>query len=248
MGRFEGQTVLVTGASRGLGAALALGFAREGAFVALGCRGQGAKAEEVLAAVRGVGGDGCVLAFDVRERAAVDAAVESLCATRGALDVLVNNAGVACDGPFALMSASDFEDVVNTNLLGTFHVSQAVLPTMMAARRGSIVNVASIAGQHGSAGQANYAASKGGVLALTRTLALELAPRGIRVNAVVPGFLDVGLAARLDHRAAARARERIPLGRFGRGEEVARVVCFVASDEASYLTGQALVVDGGLTA
>jgi 3-oxoacyl-[acyl-carrier protein] reductase len=177
----------------------------------------------------------------------VDAAVDGIVAARGAPAVVVNNAGVARDEPFAMMSASSWDEVLATNLGGTFNVCRAVARPMMGQRSGAIVNVASVAGLHASAGQANYAASKGGVLAFTRTLAAEMAPRGIRVNAVVPGLCSTGMAARLDRRVAEQKRAGIPLGRFGTGEEIARVVLFLASDDAAYVVGQAIVADGGLS-
>jgi 3-oxoacyl-[acyl-carrier protein] reductase len=164
----------------------------------------------------------------------------------GGLDVLVNNAGVARDEPFALMSQNTWDEVLKTNLDGVFHCCRAAVRPMLAKKRGAIVNMASVAGQHAAPMQANYSASKGGVLALTATLGAELAPKGIRVNAVVPGFLDAGMAQRLDHGLAEKIKARVPIGRFGRAEEVAKAVLFLASDEASYVVGQALVVDGGL--
>lgn len=242
------RIVLVTGASRGLGREIALAFAREGAFVAVGCRTREDKARETLEAVRAEGGDGEIARLDIRDPEAVNAVVDRLTRERGGLDVLVNNAGVARDALFAMMSAEDWAETVTVNLQGTFHCCRAALRPMMARRKGAIVNVASVAGLHASPGQANYAASKGGLLAMTRTLAVEMAPYGIRVNAVVPGLLKAGMAARLDHRVAEEKTRRIPLGRFGDAAEVARVAAFLASDAASYVVGQAIVVDGGMTA
>jgi 3-oxoacyl-[acyl-carrier protein] reductase len=239
--RFDGRTVLVTGASRGLGRTLARAFADEGALVYVGCRQREADAQETL------GDRGRALVFDVRDRAAVDAAVKRILDERGRLDVVINNAAIARDEPFAMMQAESFDDVLAVNLGGAFHVCRAVARPMMAAKSGAIVNIASIAALHASPGQANYAASKGGLVALTRTLAAELAPRGVRVNAVVPGLLSTGMAARLDHRVLERRVAAIPVGRVGAPEEVARVVTFLASDEASYVVGQAIVVDGGLS-
>ena len=197
--------------------------------------------------MREAGGDGNLLAADARDRAAVVAAVDRVTLERGGLDVLVNNAGLAGDEPFAMMAQESWDDVIAVNLDGVFHFCRAAVRPMLARKRGAIINVASVAGLRASVGQANYAASKGGVLALTRTLGAELAPRGIRVNAVVPGLIAAGMAARLDRRVAERARAAIPLGRFGAAEEVAKVVVFLASDDAAYVVGQALVVDGGLS-
>lgn len=245
--RFAGRTVLVTGASRGLGRDIAVAFGREGAFVHAAYRAREADAEETLRLVREAGGDGATLQLDVRDRAAVDGAVGRIVAERGAPDVVVNNAGVARDELFAVMSPESWDDVLAVNLGGTFNVCRAVARPMMGRKRGAIVNVASVAGLHASPGQSSYAASKGGVLALSRTLAAELAPRGIRVNAVVPGLCATGMAARLDRRVADARRAAIPLGRFGGGDEIARVVLFLASDDAAYVVGQAIVADGGLS-
>ncbi len=245
--RFAGRTVIVTGASRGLGRAIAAAFGAEGAYVVLGFRSRSEEAAESLRLVREAGGDGLALPFDVSARPAVDAAVERVLAERGAVDVLVNNAALTRDELFPLMAEESWAEVLAVNLGGVFHTARAVVRPMIARKRGAIVNIASVAGLHASPGQANYAASKGGVLALTRTLAAELAPRGVRVNAVVPGLVAAGMAARLDPSLAARKRAAIPLGRFAAADEIARAVLFLASDDAAYIVGQALVVDGGLS-
>jgi 3-oxoacyl-[acyl-carrier protein] reductase len=243
--RFAGRSALVTGASRGLGRAIAVAFAREGARVGIGFRSHAADAEQTLAEVTAAGGTGVLLPFDVRDQGAVESALRRF-ADSGGLDILVNNAGVVQDQLFALMAREAWDAVVGTDLTGTYLCCRAAVPLLLAQRRGAIVNVASVAGLRASPGQANYAAAKGGVVALTATLAAELAPRGIRVNAVVPGLLATGIGARLDRRVAEQRRAAIPLGRFGEGEEVARAVLFLASDEASYVVGQCLAVDGGL--
>lgn len=244
-GRFEGSSVLVTGASRGLGRAVAIAFAREGARVGIGYRVREEEATRTLDAVVAAGGRGEALRFDVRDPAAVRGAVDAF--ARGGLDALVNNAAVVRDQLFPLLAPEEWDEVLATGLTGAYHCCRAVAPVLMRQRRGAIVNVASVAGLRASPGQANYSAAKGGLLALTATLAAELAPRGVRVNAVVPGLLTTGMGSRLDHRAVERQREAIPLRRLGEGEEVARVVLFLASEEASYVIGQALVVDGGLS-
>lgn len=246
MARFSDRSVLVTGGSRGLGRALAEAFAREGARVGIGYRGRREDAEKTLALVESAGGRGVLLPFDVREPRAVGSAVDGFSRDTG-LDVLVNSAALARDQYFALMSLEEWEGVISVNLHGTYHCCRAVLPGMMARRRGAIVNVASVAGLRASPGQANYAASKAGVIGFTTTLAAETAPYGVRVNAVVPGLLATGMGARLDRRIAERRRSMIPLARFGEADEVARVVLFLASEDASYVVGQCLVVDGGLS-
>ena len=246
--RFTGRTVVVTGASRGLGRDIATAFGQEGAYVVVGYRSGAARAEETLELVRAAGGDGVVSAFDVRDSDAVRAAFDATLAARGRIDVLVNNAAVVSDAPFALMERSAFDDVIDTNLRGVFHCCRAVVGAMMGARSGAIVNVGSVVGMRASPGQANYAAAKGGVVTLTATLALECAARGVRVNAVLPGPLSTGMAIRGDPRLLRDITGRTPANRLGTGAEVAAVVLFLASDAASWVIGQSIVVDGGLTA
>jgi 3-oxoacyl-[acyl-carrier protein] reductase len=244
---FEGQTVVVTGASRGLGRAIAAAFGAEGAHVIVGYRTRAKDAAETVRLVEEAGGASAAVPLDVRDKKSVSAAVDQVLAASGQIDVLVSNAAVARDELFPLMEQESWDDVIDVNLTGVFRCVRAVARPMIARKKGAIVNVASVAGLHASVGQANYAASKGGVIALTRTLAAELAPSGIRVNAVVPGILTTGMAARLDRRVLDRKRGSIPLGRFGDAAEVAQAVVFLASERASYLIGQALVVDGGLS-
>jgi 3-oxoacyl-[acyl-carrier protein] reductase len=247
MKRFVGATVLVTGASRGLGRSIAVGFAREGAFVFVGYRVGEAAANETLTQVKAVGGDGQLIGFDVTDGAAVDKAVDAMLAQRGRLEVVVNNAGVARDELFAMMRRESWREVMSANLDGTFNVCRAVARPMMGKKRGAIVNVASVAAQRASPGQVNYAASKGGVLAMTQTLAAELGPRGVRVNAVVPGLCNTGMVDAVDRRLIEARLKHLPLRRLGTGDDIAQAVCFLASDDAAYVVGQALVVDGGLT-
>jgi 3-oxoacyl-[acyl-carrier protein] reductase len=245
---FDGQTIVVTGASRGLGRAIALAFAAQGAHVVIGYRARQDEATRVQELAVEAGGTATLWACDMQDPAAIEAGMDRILAERGGIDVLVNNAAVVQDAPFALMTHENWDDVVRVNLGGVFACCRSVARSMMAKRKGAIVNVASVAGIHASPGQTNYAASKGGIIAFTKTLAAELARQGIRVNAVVPGLLSTGMVTRLDHRIAREKKQLIPLGRFGTAEEVADVVLFLASPAAAYIIGQAIVVDGGLTA
>lgn len=247
MKRFEGKTVFVTGASRGLGASMARAFAAEGANVWIGYRVRENEASETATSIEKAGGKAQCVAFDMRRPEDVEKAFDTVIKDAGTLDVLVNNAAVNRDGPFAIMDESAWIDVIDADLNGTARCCKAGIRAMWRARKGAIVNIASIAGPMASPGQANYAASKGGIIALTRTLGAELAPKGIRVNAVVPGLIDAGMTTKVDSRFLDEKRKRIPAGRLGHADEVARAVLFLASDEASYIIGQALVVDGGLT-
>lgn len=245
---FEQQTVVVTGASRGLGRAITLAFAARGAHVVIGYRSKHDEAQQVQELAVQAGGGATLWACDMNDPANIDAGVERILAERGGIDVLVNNAAVVQDAPFALMTQESWDEVIRVNLGGVFACSRAVARPMMAKRKGAIVNVASVAGIHASPGQTNYSASKGGVVAFTATLGAELARYGIRVNAVVPGLLSTGMLTKVDHRITAQKKQMIPLGRFGTAEEVAEVVLFLASPAASYIIGQSIVVDGGLTA
>jgi 3-oxoacyl-[acyl-carrier protein] reductase len=245
--RWEGSTVLVTGASRGLGRTIAKAFAAEGAFVGIGYHRFDQRAEQTLSEIQDTGGSATLVKADVSDPEAVDNAIRTFLAEHDGINVLVNNAAIVDDKPFALMSADNWSSVLQTNLGGVFNCSRAVVRSMMAKGKGAIVNIGSVAGLIASPGQANYAASKGGIMALTRTLAAELAPKGIRVNSVVPGLLTEGIAQRMDRHLAEERREQIPLARFGTPEEVTHAVLFLASDDASYITGQQLVVDGGLS-
>jgi 3-oxoacyl-[acyl-carrier protein] reductase len=240
---FENKVVVVTGGSRGIGRAIVERFAALGARVFFTYHQSDDLAQEVAAAC-GAEKIKCSQA----DAAAIEAAVEHVLATAGKLDVLVNNAGITSDQFLMLMPAGDWDKVIDTNLNGVYRWCKAVSRTMLGARQGAIVNIASIAGLVGVAGQTNYCASKGALLAFSRALAAELGTRGIRVNTVVPGFIETDMSAKVPRSIRERNLERILLRRFGKASEVAAVTTFLASDEASYIAGQTIIVDGGLTA
>lgn len=240
--RLEGRVALVSGASRGLGRAIAERLSAEGAKVACGYRREADKAAEVAEACGGY-----AVHLDVTDGACVDAAVASVIERHARIDVLVCAHGVAHDALFAMAPERDWLAEIETNLVGAMRCARAVVRPMMGGGGGSIVHLASVAGLRASPGQAGYSASKGGLLAVTRTLAAELAPRGVRVNAVVPGLIDAGMVKRMDRRHRDARAAHIPMARLGEASEVASAVAFLASSDASYVTGQALVVDGGLS-
>jgi 3-oxoacyl-[acyl-carrier protein] reductase len=235
-----GRVAIVTGAGRGIGRAVAEELARGGAVVVVNYHQSAAPAEELAAAIGGV-----AVRADVSTEHGCTALVEAA-AELGGLDVLVNNAGIIRDGLMLRMSDDDWAAVIETNLTAVFRMCRAAATVMLPRRRGSIVNVTSISGVRGNPGQANYAASKAGVAGLTRSLAKEVARRGIRVNCVAPGFIDTDMVRAMDPRVVEGVKQAIPMRRLGLPEEVARVVRFLCSDAAGYVTGQEWVVDGGL--
>jgi 3-oxoacyl-[acyl-carrier protein] reductase len=244
---FKGKTALVTGASRGIGRAIAVALARGGAKLALNYAGNEAAAEEALRLVREAGSpEARLYRFDVADPAACNAAVESVLADLGGLDVLVNNAGIAVDQLVMRLKDDDWNRQLQVNLTGTFNLIRAVTRPMMKARRGAIVNLTSVVGEMGNAGQAAYSAAKAGQIGLTKSVARELASRNIRVNAVAPGYIDTDMTAGLPEAAKTKMMELIPLGRLGGAEDVANAVAFLASDQASYVTGEVLRVNGGM--
>jgi len=245
--RLEGKTALVTGASRGIGAAIALRLASEGATVVVNYSGSRDAALGVVAAIVEAGGRANALQADVSEPSACTALVEAVVAEYGAIDVLVNNAGITRDGLLVRMTDEDWASVISTNLTGVFSVTRAAARHMMKARSGSIINIASVVGISGNAGQANYAAAKAGVIGLTKSIARELAPRKVRCNAVAPGFIETDMTAALTDAQREGVAGAIAMGRFGTGGDVAAAVAFLASDDAAYITGQTLAVDGGMT-
>jgi 3-oxoacyl-[acyl-carrier protein] reductase len=244
--RLKDQVALVTGASRGIGRAVALELASEGASVVVNYQSQRDAAEEVVCAITRQGGQAFAFQADVTREADVRNLVSFTLRQLGGLDLLVTNAGVVRDQLAASMTLEQWETVIQTNLLGVFLCIRAVLPHMMAKRSGSIIAISSIAAERGGRGHVNYAAAKGGINALTRSLAVELAPRGIRVNAVAPGVILTDMSKRIRNLATDEILAQIPLRRFGEPIDVARAVRFLASEEASYITGEVLHVSGGM--
>ena len=242
----DGKTALVTGASRGIGRAIALCLAAEGARVAINYAGNVKAAEEVKASVEAAGGTAILCQADIADSAAVEAMIADVVKEFGAIDILVNNAGITRDTLLMRMKDEDFAKVLDTNLKGVFYCTKAVSKLMMKKRSGRIVNMASVVGLVGNAGQTNYAAAKAGVIGFSKSAAKELASRGITVNAVAPGFIGTDMTADLPESVKEKALSDIPLGRAGQPEDVANAVLFLASEQASYITGQVVHVDGGM--
>jgi 3-oxoacyl-[acyl-carrier protein] reductase len=247
MSDLSGRVALVTGASRGIGAAIATMLAARGASVAVNYAGSEQAAADVVATIAAVGGTARAVRADVSDATESAGLVDQTIADLGGLDIIVNNAGITRDGLIVRMSDEDWDDVIRINLTGVFNVTRAATRHLMKQRRGSIVNVTSVVGLVGNAGQANYVAAKAGVIGLTKSIARELAPRGVRANAVAPGFIETDMTAELSESIREHARKGIALGAFGSPEDVASAVAFLASDEARYITGQVLAVDGGMT-
>lgn len=238
----DNKVALVTGGSRGIGKSCALELAKAGYDVVVNYVGNEEAANNTVAELKKLGAKASALRFDVTDKDAVEKAVASVVEDFGRIDVLVNNAGITRDGLFIRMTPENWEAVINTNLNSAFYVSNPVVKIMMKQRSGSIINMASISGVYGNAGQANYSAAKAGLIGLTKSLAKELASRGIRVNAVAPGFIETDMTKDLKLDGLV---EHIPLKRLGQPEDIAKTVRFLAED-ATYMTGQVLQVDGGL--
>ncbi|WP_346707198.1 3-oxoacyl-[acyl-carrier-protein] reductase [Massilistercora timonensis] len=241
-----GKIAVVTGASRGIGRAIAIRLAGEGATVVINYNGSKEKAEEVKQEIEGAGGKAAVCQCNVADFDQCQAFIQKVIDEFGRIDILVNNAGITRDGLLMKMSEEDFDQVIETNLKGAFHTIRFASRQMLRQKSGRIINLSSVVGVTGNAGQANYAASKAGVIGLTKSAARELASRGITVNAIAPGFIETDMTSVLSEKVKEGAAAGIPLGAFGKPEDVAAAAAFLASDEAGYITGQVLHVDGGM--
>ena len=244
---FSGKTAVVTGGSRGIGRAVCLELAKGGANVVLCYAGNEAAANDTAAACEALGAKALAVRCDVAQAGDVKALMDAAVQAFGRIDILVNNAGITRDGLLMMMKDEDFDAVVNANLRGTFLCMKAVARLMMRQRSGRIVNLSSVVGLRGNAGQVNYAASKAGVIGMTKSLAKELASRGVTVNAVAPGFMATDMTAAMPEAAKTATLAAIPMGRMGAAEDVAKTVAFLASEEAGYITGQVIAVDGGMS-
>jgi 3-oxoacyl-[acyl-carrier protein] reductase len=247
MKRLEGKTALVTGGSRGIGAGIAVRLAEEGAAVAINYAGRADAAAQTVARIESTGGVAYAIQADISDSAACAALVDEAAGKLGSLDILVNNAGIARDGLLVRMSDEDWQAVIDTNLSGAFYTTRAAAKLMMKARAGSIINISSVVGIMGNAGQVNYSAAKAGLIGMTRTVARELASRNVRANVIAPGFIDTEMTQALSDAAREGAQKLIAMGRLGSTEDVAACVAFLASHDASYITGQVIAVDGGMT-
>lgn len=243
---FEKRVALVTGASRGIGRAIAVALAKDGAHVIVNYNGSKEAAKETGKLIEEVGGSYTLSKFNVADYEETEEAMKALIAEFGRLDILVNNAGITKDGLLMKMSEADFDAVIGVNLKGTFHTVKVGSRQMMKQRYGRIINLSSVSGVMGNAGQANYSSSKAGVIGFTKSVARELASRGITSNAVAPGFIATDMTAAMPESVLEAAASQIPLGHIGKPEDIAEAVRFLASEQAGYITGQVLCVDGGM--
>lgn len=244
--RLQNKVCIITGAAQGIGLATALKFAAEGAIV-IACDVKVAAVADAVAQLRATGAQAVGMPLNVTDRVQVDAMVAEVKARFGRIDVLVNNAGITKDARLQKMTLEQFDAVIDVNLRGVFHCAQAVADTMVAQGSGVILNASSVVGIYGNFGQTNYAASKFGVIGFTKTWARELGPKGVRVNAVAPGFVETPILSTIPDKVLDHMREQVPLKRLGKPEEIANVYAFLASDEASYVNGAVLEVSGGMT-
>lgn len=241
-----GKNALVTGAGRGIGKAIALELAAKGAFVIVNYNGSKEAAEQTVAEIKAVGGDAIAYQCSVSDYEACGAMITALIKEYAHIDILVNNAGITRDGLLMKMSEEDFDAVINTNLKGCFNTIRHMSRYFLKQRAGKIINISSVSGILGNAGQANYSASKAGVIGLTKAVARELASRGINVNAVAPGFVETDMTDALSDSVKENLKSQIPLGKIGHPQDIAKAVAFLASPDANYITGQVLSVDGGM--
>lgn len=246
MKKLEGKTAIVTGGSRGIGRAICLRLACEGASIVTCCRNPGKEAEKLVADCQQMGVAACCVKADVSQPAEADRLVQEALKITGTLEILVNNAGITADNLLIRMRDEEFSRVLDTNLKGTFYMTRSAARQMMRKRYGRIVNISSIVGIRGNAGQVNYAAAKAGIIGLTRSTARELGSRNITCNAVAPGYVDTDMTKDLPLELRENIRKSIPLGRAGTPEDIAAAVAFLVSDDASYVTGQVLEVTGGM--
>ncbi|HEX9849275.1 3-oxoacyl-[acyl-carrier-protein] reductase [Candidatus Deferrimicrobium sp.] len=244
--RISGKVALVTGSARGIGRSIAEAFSAEGAIVVVNDVGNDAGARETLAAITSSGGSGTVEMFDVSDAVGVDAGVKNILAAHGRIDILVNNAGITRDNLLLRMSEEEFDAVIRVNLKGTYLLTKTVTRHMMKQRSGKVVNISSVVGMMGNAGQSNYAAAKAGIIGFTKAAARELAARNITVNAIAPGFIRTAMTAGLPEAVQKSFLAQIPLGRFAEPKEVAELALFLASDASSYITGQVIGLNGGM--
>lgn len=244
--KLQNKVALVTGGSRGIGAAISKELAKEGAKVVLTYHNNPEKAQQVLDEIKNSGGDGRILKADAGSFSDAQNTVDFILNEFGSLHILVNNAGITKDNLILRMSEQDWDEVINTNLKSVFNYSKAAVKQMMTQREGKIINISSVVGIIGNAGQSNYVAAKAGVIGLTKSLAKELASRNINVNAIAPGYIETDMTSKLSETQRQAVLNLIPLKRVGKPEDIAKVVVFLASDDANYITGQVFCIDGGM--
>lgn len=242
----KGKTAIVTGGSGGIGRCIVERLAAEGANVIIHCNHAADKAEELMAKLKAEGKNAEVVQCDIRDNKAVGEMIKAVCEKYGGVDILVNNAGIAMDARIHKMPESYFDDTMAVNVKGTWNTMQYAVPVMMEQGSGSIVNISSVSGTSGNIGQSAYSASKAAVIGMTKTVAKETASKGVRVNAIAPGFIGVGMSAQMSEKLQDMVIKQIPMARAGKGEEIASVVAFLASEDAGYITGQTIEVNGGM--